>query len=278
MNRACDYTTSALAVKNPFSMSPDPQLFYFSSQHVECLQTLESSIRLRSGLSTVLGAVGTGKTTVGRILLRLFQDKPDYIFRMILDPQFKDELEFLEHLGQLFDIKTNAKTVLEYKEALQSFLFYKGINEKKIPVLVIDEGQKLTESMMEIIRSLLNYETNEFKLIQVVILAQMEFTEKIRRMPNFMDRIAAAYILDAFSEEDLNKMIAHRLKKSGFDDPSRVFTPSALKQIYDYSQGFPRKAINLCYQAYLVKLNDELDVIDESVLTRNIRRKEVAYV
>lgn len=264
--------------KNPFSISPDPQLFYFSRQHVECLQALESSIRLRSGMSVVLGGVGMGKTTVGRILIRLFQDKPEYMFRLILDPQFNSELEFLAHLSQLFEIKTKAQTALEYKEALQNFLYFKGINEKKIPVLIIDEGQKLSPAMMEIIRGLLNYETNEFKLLQVVILAQMEFTENIRSMPNFMDRIAAAYILNPFSEEELIRMIDHRLRKTTHEHVQDVFSEPALKQIYDYSQGFPRKAINLCQQAYLVRLNEQLDRIEEDVLTHNIRRKEVAYV
>jgi general secretion pathway protein A len=266
------------AKRNPFSMSPDPQLFYFSGQHVACLQTLESSIRLRSGLSVVLGDVGTGKTTVGRILMRLFQDKTDYVFRLILDPQFTGELEFLSHLSRLFEIKTKAQSVLEYKEALQSYLYFKGVNEKKIPVLVIDEGQKLDASMMEIIRGLLNYETNEFKLIQVIILAQMEFAEKIRSMPNFMDRIAGAYVLEPMTEEELLRMIDHRLKRSGHEDMYRVFTKSALKQIYSYSQGFPRKAIYLCQQAYLSKISEQLRIIDEDVLTRNLRRKEVTHV
>ncbi|MBL7995241.1 AAA family ATPase [bacterium] len=264
--------------KNPFSMSPDPQLFYFSAQHVACLQTLESAIRLRSGLSVVLGDVGTGKTTVGRILMRLFQDKPDYMFRLILDPQFVDELEFLAHLSRLFDIKTKANSVLEYKEALQSFLYFKGVNEKKIPVLIIDEGQKINEPMMEIIRGLLNYETNESKLIQVVIFAQLEFADRIRLMPNFMDRISAAYVLQAFDEQELYHMIGHRLRRSGYEDLYHVFTKSALKQIYEYSHGFPRKAINLCHQAYLAKISEQLGIIDEDLLTRNIRRKEVSHV
>lgn len=263
---------------NPFSMSPDPHLFYFSRQHVECLQLLESTIRLKSGLNVVLGDVGTGKTTLGRILIRLFKDKPEYIFRMILDPKFTSEDEFLSHLLQLFEVKTEATSCLGRKDALENFLYFKGVRERRIPVLIIDEGQKLTSAMMEIIRSLLNYETNEFKLIQVVILAQLELAAQIRQMPNFMDRIAGSYVLQPMDQEDLMRMIGYRLKKCGYDDLHGVFTKDALLKIYDHSRGFPRKAINLCYHAMMVKMNDQLDVIGEDVVTYNIRRKEVTYV
>ncbi len=264
--------------RNPFSMSPDPGLFYFSFQHVECLQALETSLRIRSGLSVVLGDVGTGKTTVGRILIRLFQDKPEYAFRMILDPQFGTEEEFLGHLIQLFEVRTTASTLLDRKEALQEFLFFKGLHEKKIPVLLIDEGQKLSPAMMEIIRGLLNYETNEFKLIQVVIFGQLELAEKIRTMPNFLDRISSSHILRPFSEYELVRMLDYRTRRCGYHDIHDLFTDRALAEVYARSNGFPRRAINLCHQAMLVKLNEELDIIDEDVLTHNIRHKEMAYV
>lgn len=264
--------------RNPFSISPDPKLFYFSQQHVQCLQSLESALRLRSGLSLVLGDVGTGKTTIGRILVRLFYDKPDYMFRLILDPQFESETEFLGHLSKLFEVRHSAKSLLELKESLQSFLYYKGVNEKKIPVLIIDEGQKLTLPIMEVIRSLLNFETNEFKLIQVVILAQLEFADRIRTMPNFMDRISSSYLLEPFSRDELDRLIDHRLRRTGGPALTDVFTPAALDHIYSHSHGFPRRAMHLCHQAFQSKIGEHLAIIDADVIARNIRKQEVAYV
>lgn len=263
--------------KNPFSIAPDPSLFYFSEQHVECLQILENAIRLRSGLSVVLGDIGTGKTTIGRILIRLFQDRHDFEFRMILDPQFSDEREFLSHLHHLFEVRSDAESVLAYREALQNFLFFRNLNEKKFPVLIIDEGQKLTTGMLEILRGLLNYETNEHKLIQIVILGQLELSHTLRDIPNLRDRIAASYTLVPMKENELSQMIAHRLKRCGHPDIGDVFTDDALRRVYLDSKGYPRKAITLCQQAYLAAQRAGCRLIQEDNLIRQTRLREALY-
>ena len=76
----------------PFSNSPDPELFYDSEQHVACIQQLELSLRLKRGLNTVIGDVGTGKTTLCRQLIRKFSNDEDFICHLILDPIFSNPL------------------------------------------------------------------------------------------------------------------------------------------------------------------------------------------
>jgi len=169
----------------PFSTSPDPYFFFHSREHKECLNRLEIAIRLRRGLSVILGDVGTGKTTVSRMLIQKFaQDKKGFIVRLILDPTFKSEFEFLKNLTSSFGIETSARSSFEYKNTLQNYLLQKGVKENKVIVLIIDEGQKLTPTYIEVLRTLLNYETNEYKLLQLVIFAQQEFLPKMKRQRN----------------------------------------------------------------------------------------------
>lgn len=118
---------SALGLeKEPFSTSPDPEFLYHSSSHTTALKRLEIAIRLRRGLCLVLGDVGTGKTTLSRALLQSFKDDTDYIFHMILDPSYKSEFQFLLTLVKMFGITPEFKSTLDFKEALEKYLFQKG--------------------------------------------------------------------------------------------------------------------------------------------------------
>ncbi|MFH2049135.1 MAG: phage tail protein, partial [bacterium] len=94
--------------KEPFSMAPDPDFFYQSRSHGECLNRLEISLRLNRGLNIIIGDIGTGKTTISRLLLRRFVDfGKNYKFYLILDPTWKDNQEFLMYLQKLFGIKAS---------------------------------------------------------------------------------------------------------------------------------------------------------------------------
>ncbi|RKY83289.1 transposase [candidate division KSB1 bacterium] len=263
--------------KEPFSTSPDPAFFYYSYEHKECLNRLEIALRLRRGLSVILGDVGTGKTTICRMLIQKFaQEKENFIIRLILDPMFKSEFEFLKTLSDSFGIDSTARSSFEYKNDLQNFLLQKGAAEKKIVVLLIDEGQKLTPTYIEVLRTLLNYETNEFKLLQLVIFAQQEFLHKMKRQPNFLDRVSLGYVINPLNEEDTKGLIKFRLKTAGLNSEKILFTEKAMKLIYIHTQGFPRRITTFCHDALIKMLREDKKVVDEK-LVLDIIRNEVNW-
>jgi len=248
--------------KEPFSTSPDPEFLYRSSSHDTALKRLEIAIRLRRGLSVIFGDVGTGKTTLLRALLQAFQDEGDFIFHMILDPSYKSEFQFLATLVRMFDITPEFKSTLDFKESLQKYLYQKGVEEHKTIVLLIDEGQKMDLENLEALRTLLNYETNEYKLLQLVIMGQAELLPRMRRMRNFMDRISLKYTLNPLDQDETKELIEFRLKQAGLAEPSAIFTDKAIALIYEYSQGYPRKIAMLCHDCLETIVMKEQAVVD----------------
>ncbi len=160
--------------KEPFSNSPDPDYFFQSAQHLGCLQKLELSIRLRRGLNVVIGDVGAGKTTLCRHLIRKFASDESIETHLILDPYFNNPLEFLVTVAKIFRAEglSSKENQWTLKEKIKKTIYHRGIDEDKTIILVIDEGQKLPVFCLEILREFLNYETKEYKFLQIAIFAQ----------------------------------------------------------------------------------------------------------
>lgn len=246
--------------KEPFSNSPDPDFFFQSRQHKDCLQKLEISIRLRRGLNVVVGEVGTGKTTLCRQLIRKFSADENIETHLMLDPHFPASRDFLLSIDRMFHERSQASPPeaeydLNVKESIKQYLFQKGVDENKTLVLIIDEGQKISASCLEMLRELLNYETNNHKLLQIIIFAQTEFEEAIANHENFTDRINLYHRLGPLGFRDTWQMIAFRLRQSSKDKSVRpVFSLLAFLAIYISTSGFPRKIINLCHQSILTMI------------------------
>jgi len=243
--------------REPFSNSPDPDYFFSSQQHLGCLQKLELALRLKRGLNIVIGDVGTGKTTLCRQLIRKFSDDPVFESHLILDPSFGTPDEFLSAIFQMFygHAPDDYHSANELKEPIKQYLFTKGVDEKKTIVLIIDEGQKVSAACVEILRELLNYETNTFKLLQIVLFAQLEFKQILQQHANFTDRINLLHFLDPMSFKDTCCMVRHRLKLSStVSKPQKLFTLPAMWAIYRASRGYPRKIIHLCHQSLLAMI------------------------
>ena len=260
--------------KEPFSNSPDPAFFYRSAAHNTVLQRLEISIRLKRGLNLILGDVGTGKTTLCRTLVQCFASDRDFLFFMILDPSYKSEFQFLCALSKIMGIRQNLKSVMDYKEELLKFLFKKGVEENKTVVLLIDEGQKLTMDFLEVLRTLLNYETNEYKLLQLVIMAQLEILPRLKKMRNLMDRVSLKYTINPLDFEETKKMIQFRIQKAGLNSGSSLFTEDATRLIFTYTQGYPRKIATLCHHALETVVMKQRHIVDRDVIAGLINEQE----
>ncbi|MBI4707842.1 MAG: AAA family ATPase [Candidatus Omnitrophica bacterium] len=252
--------------KEPFSTSPDPEFFYHSTSHYAALNRLEIAIRLRRGLCLILGDVGTGKTTLSRALLQAFKDEDNFIFHMILDPSHKTEYQFLQGLVKMFGIDTSFNSTIDFKEALEKYLFQKGVEEKKNIVLLIDEGQKINLENLEVLRTLLNFETNEYKLLQVVIMAQMELIPRIKKVRNFLDRVVLKYTINPLDEKETRELIDFRLHQAGYSGHKNLFNDDAVRLIYQQSKGYPRRICMLCHDALVTAVMQKRLVIDADLI------------
>src|SRR4029079_4477830 len=125
--------------KEPFSTSPDPEFFFSSREHERALANVLIELRLKRGLSIVLGDVGTGKTTLSRKLVQDLRTREDCLFHIMLDPSFDDRAHFLQSLVRNFGIAQDPArpaTITEMREQLERFLFQKGVVEKKTVILI----------------------------------------------------------------------------------------------------------------------------------------------
>jgi general secretion pathway protein A len=270
-----DYFNILNLRQEPFSNSPDPDFFFHSSEHQECLQKLELSLLLRRGLNVIIGDVGTGKTTLCRQLIRRFAQRDEISTHLILDPDFANAQELLITVGKML-MGNNVKLAAnewQIKEQIKQFLFKRGVKEDKTTVLIIDEGQKIPAFCLEILREFLNYETNEFKLLQIIIFAQKEFENTVKKYANFADRINLYHYLKPLNFRDTRLMIKFRLEKSKQTHKKiDFFSYLAMLKIYRATGGYPRKIINLCHHCILAMIVQNRKSISAALVRSSIKR------
>ncbi len=252
-----DYYSILNLRREPFSNSPDPDFFFKSRQHFSCLQKIELAVRLRRGLNVVIGEVGTGKTTICRQLFRRLSMDSQMETHLILDPTFDNAIDFLSQVAEMISgnkppVKSNP---WQLKEIIKHHLFQKGIEKGEIVSLLIDEGQKLSSFCIEILREFLNYETNDYKLLQMVLFAQEEFVQHLVEHANFSDRINFFSTLKPLNFQDTRLLVQYRLTLASRNNSAPpLFTWLAYWIIYRKSKGYPRKIIHLCHQSLLAMI------------------------
>ena len=260
--------------REPFSNSPDPDAYYAAETHSLCLNRLEIAIRLKRGLNVVLGEVGTGKSTLCRKLVKTLSEKPDFTVFCLLDGGAESAASFLKTLCTHFGVEWDGKDTAEAIDKIEGKVLKLALEEKRQLVLLIDEGQKLTPEALEILRVLLNFETNTEKLLQIVIFAQPEFRAVMDAIPNFRDRVNECLTLSSLSEKESLALLRHRLNLSGGEAAEKLFTTGALKALYKAGNGRPRPMIRLAHQALLGMLMTNKKSVDAGLVKVQAERND----
>ena len=255
----------------PFNITPDPRFLYFASQHREAYDHLVYGIQNRKGFIEITGEVGSGKTTVCRAVLANLGN--DVETALILNPCLS-ETQLLRAILNDFGLTPRGRDRLGYIETLNEFLLES--HRMNITVaLVIDEAQDLTPKVMEQVRLLSNLETDQHKLIQIVLCGQPELKERLSRpdLRQLRQRITVRYHLRPLTLEDAMRYIHHRLSVAGSTGELH-FDEAAVKVIYDYANGGPRLINAVCDNCLLAGYIDGRKSVDEECAKKAIRELE----
>lgn len=254
--------------EEPFSTSPDPEFFWLSESHRVALYRLQIAIKLKRGLSVVMGDVGTGKTTLSRRLFQMTQSS-EVEFHPIFTPFANTNVQFTHLLLEAFQLKVkqhHAGFLVNALSAIEHFLLKRGLEEKKTIVLLIDEAQKLTAQSLEILRALLNFESHQEKLLQLILIGQAELLPKLTQSKNFWDRVSFKQILRPLTVLETEKLIHFRLQRAGWQKPVSLFSEEACQLIYEISHGYPRQITRLAHDCMELAVMKERTLIDRSLM------------
>ena len=228
--------------EKPFSLTPDPRFLFLSADHKGALDHLLYGIQRREGFLAITGDIGTGKTTICRTLLERLDSGVQTA--LILNPLLNEReilSAILEDFGITYPGQPPRKTLIDL---LNLFLLDQA-KSGGAAILIIDEAQNLAPNVLEQIRILSNLETDQEKLLQIILVGQRELREKLesKALRQLNQRISVRYHLAPLSPEETVRYIEHRLTVAGAKGGIE-FTPGAYQAIYHFSRGVPR-LINL---------------------------------
>jgi general secretion pathway protein A len=233
--------------KTPFSTSPTPTSLYVTEQLQTTLFKSRFTINQRQGLNCILGDVGLGKSTVMRFLHAEYSAIESVVPTLVTQPDFNSEFALLKAICDDFGIGPK-RSYSDQSRVFGTFLVDQYSAGRNV-VLFIDEAQKLTDKMLELVRALLNFETNNDKLVQIVLAGQLELRGRLlaEKHKAIRSRLLYPSVLVPLTPAEMQGMIEHRCIVSGIKNP---FTAEALNHLYDVTVGVPRKILAVCAMAY----------------------------
>jgi len=257
----------------PFDLTPNPKFLLLTPTHREALHMLEYGVTSRKGIVLLLGDAGTGKTTLLRKALssRLTAaagagiDSVDVVY--IRNPRLTPN-ELFEHLASGFGLPKGATSSRPtFLKHLEDSLF-KRLNAGHAAALIVDEAQGLSDDLLEELRLLANIESDDVKLLPLVLAAQPELADRLNEhhLRQFKQRVALRYHLTPFDLQETATYIFGRIRLAG-GDAAQLFTRDAVKAIHGASDGIPRTISVICDNALLAGFALQRPSIDADIIT-----------
>lgn len=255
---------------SPFSIAPDPSYLFLSDKHREALAHLIYGVSDQGGFVVLTGEVGTGKTTICRCLLQQIPNNSDIAF--IINPkQSVNQLlqSMFNDLSLAFEKGATSKELIDQLNHYLLDAHARGRNT----ILIIDEAQNLSTDVLEQLRLLTNLETNEKKLLQLLLLGQPELNDLLAKpeLRQLSQRVTARYHLAPLSKSEVTEYIEHRLSIASCR--SAIFPDAAIQQVYKYSNGIPRVINLICDRCLLGTY-----ATNNSQVSKNIVRNAVKEI
>lgn len=255
----------------PFSITPNPRFLFYGAKHREGLNHLLYGIRERKGFVQFTGEVGAGKSTLCRAMLDQLGN--NYSTALILNPAL-DADGLIKNVALEFGLDVRGRDRLETIAEINGFLLGQ-MEQERDTVLIIDEAQNLDNELLEQVRLLSNLETDDRKLLQIVLMGQPELRDRLNHydLRQLRQRITVRYHLHALKHGEVGRYIQHRLIVSGSQGTPH-FTGPAVWRIYCYSKGVPRLINTLCDKCLLAGYVQQTARIDYAIVGRAIRELE----
>jgi len=234
---------------SPFNITPDPRYLFFSRGHREAFEHLLFGINQRRGFILLTGEVGSGKTTLSRAMLEQLQE--GFSTALILNPVMTGIQLIRAILGE-FELDDRGNDRVRLIGRLNEFLLDRATAREDV-VLFIDEAQDMSDELLEQVRLLSNLETDEQKLLQIVLIGQPELREKLdsSQLRQLRQRITVRYHLQPIGRQETESYILHRLQVAG-SNGRPTFSKAAVNSIHRRTRGVPRLINAVCDKAMLV--------------------------
>jgi len=264
MSQAIDlYATHFGLSDRPFSLVPDPDYMFWSSNHQRAYTMLEYGLMTHAPITLITGDVGAGKTT---LLHHLLKQMPEDVSVGFIANAHSGRGDLLRWILMALDQEAPAAdSHVDLFRRFQDYLLSEYARVRRV-VLIFDEAQNLDRGSLEELRMLTNINSNKDELLQLVLVGQPELRTIVRQpdLTQFAQRISASFHLQAMDEETVARYIGHRLARAGAD--REIFTSEAVSVIYRSTKGVPRLVNQLADFALVYAASDDLPVVGKETV------------